>query len=335
MIPASVAAHPAGRVLTAWCRRLADHAPRRIWFADLFVRRLELLGLYLRPISLDPLDRLMLDALAMSPAPTPAHVSKRLGLSENAFRLIVSDLLARQLIRIDGSGGLSAADGALHATGPSEIHAPVLERRTFRVLADFNSYLPLHAEGMSTNLPGDARSALESLRACVAQSPAWKKQHGFPEDLKVILDLDSDSVPTIPNWKRVPIDQGERHTLVLIHSSHDRVLGFSVRLDGSITGQAPCLDLDIMTATETLGLAEPDAIAWKTAWHDWCQLVRGVNPSEIEACTIDRQEYRLRVKTPADLLEKLRFARPEAFSAEAWLLTGDSRCRSAGLLELS
>ena len=335
MTPASVAAHPAGRVLTAWWRQFDAYAPRRLWFADLTIRCLDLLTVQSRPAPVEPFHRLVLEAIAMTATPSQAQVAKRLGVNENALRLMMSDLIGQRLVHVDGSNELLAESPGVHKADRAESRSPEFERQTFRLLADSNRFVPLNVPGTPTDLPDDARPAMAALRDCLAQPADWKKRHGFPDDLKAILDLDTDSDPPIPIWKRVPIERGERHTLALIQTSPTRVLAFPVRLDGSVAGKTPCLDLEFAVAAETLGLADPEPGAWRASWRDWCQLVRGVNPAEVDNCGFERVNHVLRVKVPPELMEQLKVARPEVFKSEAWLLAGEARCRAACRLELS
>jgi hypothetical protein len=335
MIPAAVAANPPGRVIAAWWHQLDAHAPRRLWYADLIVRRLDVVVRQSHRTSLDALHRLLLEAIASSTSSTAAQLPKRLGLNDNLFRLIVGDLVAQGLVQVNKSGAWTATVAGQQAFAQGEFSAPVYERQSFHLLADNHAFLPIRGEGTPVVLTGNVRAALDSLRAAVAQPLDWKRRRGFPEEAAEILDLDSPAISAIPAWKRVPFERGERRLLALIQTSDDRVLGFAVRLDGTVIGKSPVLELDDPTAAEILKLSEPDADAWRASWRNWCQTIRGIGAAEIDACAIERFNHVLRVKLPAELRERIKAERPEAFKAEAWLLAGESRCRAACLLDLT
>lgn len=335
MIPAGVTANPPGRVLAAWWHQLDCHAPRRLWFADLIIRRLDVAVRQSRRAAIDSLHRLLLSAVGTATPATPAQLSKRLGLNDNLLRLMMSELIALDLIRVDPGGAWIATEAGIRAAAQGQISIPEYERQVFHLLADTHAYLPLRAEGSPVVLDDDALDALESLRASVARPLTWKQARGFPEEVDAILGPDSPSFPAIPAWKQVPLERGERHLLALIQTSTNRVLAFTVRLEGTVTGKSPCLELDFPVAAEILNLAEPDTDAWRASWRQWCQTVHGISAGEVEECAIERFNHVLRVRVPAELRERLKTERPEAFKSEAWLLAGESRCRVACLLDLT
>ena len=116
----------------------------------------------------------------------------------------------------------------------------------------------------------------------------------------------------------------------------EALFGLAVQTSGwQLQSDRPVLELgggwreSLPELTEELGLEQ-----WCAAWRSWCQ-PRGVPAGEVEACVLERRGLTLVVRTPRPLLERLRTGRSEALKGETWLLAGEGRTRSAGLVELA
>jgi hypothetical protein len=314
-------------------RHLEHYAPRRLWFADLLVRRLDLLVRIAHSESVEPLHRLLLEAVS-PPSLPPAVLAKRLGVNDRMLRLLLAELIAHDLVRVDECGNWVATDAGMRVVDTGQVQAPILARRTFRLWADSHTFLPLKSSGTLPATFGGTQPAIQALRADLARPATWKLHHGFPEDIEEILDVDTDSTPSIPGWKRVPFEQGERHTLLVVQISQGRVLGFPIRSNGFGPVDTPCLDLETSAATEMLNLEEPDLGAWRESWREWSSAVRDVDLADVEASECETADHFLRVKAPTRLIERLRIERAETFQSETWLLAGKSHCRATRLLEL-
>ncbi len=160
---ASVATHPPGRVFTALWRFLEPYAPRRIWFADLLVRRLDLLVRIDKSEFTDQLHRLLIEAVSAR-GQSPAVLAKRLGLNDRMLRMLLAELTAHDLVRVDERGDWIATEAGMQVAGAGHTPAPIVARRTFRLLADSHTFFPLKAGGAPTTLSGGTRQAIQILQ---------------------------------------------------------------------------------------------------------------------------------------------------------------------------
>src|SRR5262249_17667951 len=154
----------------------------------------------------------------------------------------------------------------------------------------------------------------------VRQPADWKRQHGFPLDVEEVLSLNREAAgesrnhkaepsgwprhpPTAcppPEWQRVIVDHPERLLVALAVAPSapggERVLGFAARPDGWVLQAAkPVFVSGPGWPAAFPELAEePRPEWWRQAWRDWCQ-PRGLPAGEIEACRLERRDYKLHV----------------------------------------
>jgi hypothetical protein len=133
-----------------------------------------------------------------------------------------------------------------------------------------------------------------------------------------------------------PAHLGALVALVEEEGRGERLLGFAVQQDGwALRATSPTFALGAGWRDLFPQLAaEVPLDAWRQAWRAWCQ-PRSLPPAEVEACTLERQDYRLRITAPRRLVERLRTARSDALKGEAWLLAGTGGVRSVALVELA
>jgi hypothetical protein len=186
------------------------------------------------------------------------------------------------------------------------------------------------------------------LDACLRQPEGWKRERGFPVEARRVVGLEQVNggpvpsppfVGAAPAWQSVILDR-PAHLCALValveeEGQGERLLGFAVRQDGWV--------LQAGTPAFALGADWPDLFpqlrdeatpdAWRQAWRVWCQ-PRGLPAGEVEACTLERHDYRLRVLAPRRLVERLRAARSDALKGEAWLQAGSGSLRSLALLDV-
>ena len=265
----------------------------------------------------------------MTPRPSTDLLMRRLGLDQGTVRRLMDELAGHGLIRGDSSDAWVVTDAGQRAVIEGEFPVSKCERRAFRLLADSRVFLPLVSEGAPATPAGDVAPALNALRACAARPLFWKYRFHFPEDVEEILDLATESL-LIPEWKRVPLEQTERHVLAVVKTNDERAWGFAVRPDWSLNSLEPVMRLEYAAAAEALGLREPDMAAWR----EWCRTIGGVDADDVEACGVERMDSTLKVKAPARLAERLKAARPEVFNGGGWILVGEPTCRAAVQIEL-
>src|SRR5262249_41739832 len=90
-------------------------------------------------------------------------------------------------------------------------------------------------------------------------------------------------------------------------------------------------DWRVLLGTASL---EPSIEEWRQTWRAWCQ-PRGLPAADVETCELEREDYRLRVRAPRRLVERLEAARSDVLKGEAGLVAGPGRVRTAGRVELA
>jgi hypothetical protein len=140
-------------------------------------------------------------------------------------------------------------------------------------------------------------------------------------------------------WQRVLVDRPEHLPVVVAKVAGDgenRLMGFSFQPAGwTLQTAEPAFILSEGAAEELPELwQEPNGEAWRRAWQQWCQQ-RGVSPTEDDTCRLQAAGAGLQVLAAPPLLDRLRGARGGIAQAEAWLLAGTGRLRTAALVEIS
>jgi DNA-binding MarR family transcriptional regulator len=348
MTAVSPLSFPGSRTLAGWWKQFAPLQPRALWAGHLLLHRVEALASLNLLSPLEPLTFFVLKALSLG---------ARVSLKELDQRLHLGPSLLRQLLRRLESEGLVQAHPqdtwALTEMGRqglregSRVHTRQ-ERRAFYFVEPEQPARPCHYLNFVSPpaaLPWPASDAWKfepsQLHACVGKSPDWKRQVGFPLEVHHIMSGDSSpesAAHASEEWKRIILDRPERLalTLVLVPAGdrQERLLGFTVQPEGWILdGAEPALALENwreIFPELAVDLAMED---WRNAWRGWCH-PRGLPAAEVDACVLERQGYRLRVRAGPRLVERLRAARSDVFKGEAWLLAGTGRLRTAAQIDL-
>jgi hypothetical protein len=217
-------------------------------------------------------------------------------------------------------------------------------RQTFHFLDNEVPGAPPHflAPARSIGIPAPAmegyRFDAAVLQECVRQPPSWKQRRHFPADIELLFDLSNEGASS-PDWRRVILDSPQQWTMVFVQTPPDPegtcILGFSVRRDGwALSSNPPVLRLGEEWSEVLPDLAqEPIMESWRQAWRLWSQ-PRSFPPNEVAACTLERSDFRLLVRAPERLVERLRAARSDALKNETWLLAGSGRTRHAAQVQI-
>lgn len=323
---------PGGRILHGWWRELAPLAPRRVWFAQLAVHRVEVLGEVSTTTARGRLATALLGLLARRPGPlSPAEAAGDLALDPPLAAALFDDLTAAGLLEPVGDRWAVRSPAAGNADGPAA--TGTLQRRTFYFTDDTPpSYVPLKPDsGVPYTPPDEWAAAVQPVADAVAQPAGWKQAQGFPTDfVRLVLPAD---VAAADRWRAVPLDQPELAALVLVETDPGGLVAVPARPDGwTLAGDLKAgLPADNPLVTQALTAA--DAGAWRQAWHGWCQQ-RSLPGGDVDACRLEAVGHRLQVRAPARLVDRLRLARSDALRGEAWLLAGTGRVRAAAQIEL-
>jgi hypothetical protein len=342
---------PGSRVLAGWWRQLAPCRPRALWAGHFLLHRVEALLEVARRAELDRFSRLVVQLLGSAPAQTVPDLDARLHLGPQVLGQVLRQLQGAGLAEPSG-GGWEATDLARQVAEHGTYTRVRHERRVFHFLdrpgAPAPPLLPLRLPVESPSPPPERWSFDPAwLDGCFRQPDEWKRQHGFPVEARRVLGLEAENgdagampaAEAVPTWQRVIVDRPEHLfavcCLAVEEGKGERLLGFAARPEGwvleaaqpAFTLQADWRDM-FPEAAEDL-----PADAWRQAWRAWCQ-PRAVPAGDVEACALERHEYRLRVTAPKRLVERLRAARSDALKGEAWVLAGTGKVRGMALLEL-
>jgi hypothetical protein len=357
MTAASPLVFPGGRVLAGWWRQLDPLEPRSFWVGHFLLHRVEVLLEMIRRAEVDRFSRLVVQALSAAPNQTVPDLDARLHLGGQVLGQVLRQLQTAGLAEPGAGGSWAPTDLAHQVLQQGEYARTSHERRVFHFLdrhaeptpaPSAPPLLPLRLpveqpcptpEGWSFDLAWFER--------CLRQSDEWKRERGFPVEARSIVGLEtlnggivpSQVAATIPAWRRVILD-APQHLFALVaqvveEGKGEHLLGFGVRQEGWVLeGAQPAFALHRDWRDLFPEVAEDLPLdAWRQAWRTWCQ-PRGVPSPDVEACVLERQEYRLRVVAPKRLVERLRAARSDALKGEAWLLAGTGNVRGMALVEL-
>lgn len=284
---------PDGRSLSAWWRRLAPFSPRRFWLADWLVYRLDLTVLCTVSVPDDPWSRLVQSLVTHEPKLT-TELASRIG--------VPPALLRARLRQAKDQGWLQSLDPDSWALSPLPRR---MVRRTFRVLEAPRMVVPLSRAGIATAIP-PGPPPLDAVAAAIALPEDEKQRRGFPLDVLQMPAAGSE----FEHWRHVPVVAGERHHLLLIETSTDRLLG--VPITAGEPESTPILDLEFPDIAPLLGITEPTREAWQAALAE-----QGLTGAEFQ-----RDGVHLRLTGDA--------VRPRP---DTWILAGPPHCRSAALIE--
>ena len=376
MTAPSSLAFPGSRTLAGWWRQLAPLRSQALWVGHLFLHRVEALVACVTSQPLGPLDRFVLQAVAAEQTDSVggqaadeeflARLNARLHLGSGFLRQALRALAVERLVE---AGARDA--WAVTAQGRAALDSGVFqqvrqERRFFHFLE--TRYLSGGRQPPEEPLPTAAQEAdaprsvphflnvngtsgvpcsvgedwcfdVGVLEACVRQPPAWKKQYGFPDDVREIL-TSAASRSTAPSWQRVVVDRAERLPVLLAltgaPADEPQLQAFVVRQEGwHVVVSHPVFTLRGDWHAAFPGLTDkPSETACRLAWQSWCQ-PRGLPADEVEACAVLPDGLHLRVKAPAALVDRLRASRSDALKGEAWILVGDGALRAALLLDIA
>lgn len=324
---------PAGRVLPGWWRDLASFSPRRLWVAHLVLHGVEA---QVEVVS-SPLSRLahaLLEHLSSRTTPWAlSEVLRELNLPAHLGRDLVMLLTRQGLLHTDDQDRIApltqAAMQSLQSLQPGPTR---LERRLF-YFADTRPplYLPLTPQ-VAQPLPPPTgwRFDLAILETCVAQSPQWKRNHGFPQD---VVRVHGRGEWSEQNWQSVPLDRPEQVLLTLVEIEQ-QLVGFPINSDSWTLIREPVLTLPLQPETLAPLLPDPRPEEWRQAWQAWCQQ-RSLTVNEVEACKLEPVHHRLVVKAPPRMIDRLRQAKSEVLRGEAWVMVGSGRVRVCAQLEMT
>jgi hypothetical protein len=337
MTAASTFLLPGPRILPGWWRDLAALRPRRLWLCPLLLHRLDAPVTVARVATLDPLRLGLLRHLAAPGAVPPESLHLAPALLHRLLRELAADGLIEKT-------GCQPTDAGRHAARDGAYEARAEERRDFHFVDNAGLGRPAYFLHLNRSLGGPAptleRWSFDAalLRDCVRRPPEWKARHQFPADVLAVADAGPGTPPGLPAWRCVIADHPEQALLVLALTSTEggEVLhGFTVRTEGwSLFRDAPLLTLTADWAEVFPELAaEPTPDDWRRAWLAWSQ-PRGISATDAEACVLEVDSDRLRVRVPRPVLEKLRAAKGDPLKHEGGVLVGEVRARRIVPLEV-
>ncbi len=279
---------PSARALQGWWRELAGLRPGRLWFGRLLFHHLDALVEIAHAAVLDPLQRVLLRAIAAD-APLSSF-------DPQVRTRLLHELAHAGLLGAGGTNGsLSPAGRSAVATGSfTRIDRA---RRSFWFVDNTGCAQPpqflLPQRPLESGATPDGWSfPPESLAEQVRRSAEWKQRHHFPEDVQTIVDL----AAAPGDWRAVMLDRTEQFLGVVVEALEDSALtAYAVRPDTwGVECDAPAFTLSAPWQEVLPDLAvELSADDWRQAWLQWCQ-PRGL--AEADACILEREGQRLLIR---------------------------------------
>jgi len=330
---------PGSRALAGWWRQLGALQPRRFWVAHLFFHRVEALVRILHPCPLDRLSQLVLQGLARRPGTTAAQLDDQLHLGRPVLRQVLRGLETHHLAQPEPGECWTLTPPGRDALERGEYPHLHHERRIFPFLHSPSPDRPPHflkvsQPGIGFRPAGESWTFnLSSLEGSLHQSAEWKQQHDFPREVEEIVR------EGVPEWQRVIVDHPAHIPagLVLVPEKDggERLVAFAIQPEGWLLNTAaPAFELGSGWEGMFPELAaELPLSLWQQAWRAWCS-PRGLPLPDVQACTLEKQDYRLRVRAGSALVKRLQAARSDALKGEAWVLGGEGPWREAALLDL-
>jgi hypothetical protein len=343
MSSAAPPASPGSRVLAGWWKQLEPLRPSRLWVGQLALHHVEALVRVRRSQAVDPVTRLVLRCLEITPGRTLTDLAASLHLDRQVLRQLLRRGEEAGLVEPAGDAGWSVTPLGREAQRGGQFAQVDSARRPFTFVESEPAGPHVHFLDVSAPecLPGSPPDAAPFnpgvLAACVQQPAGWKRRHGFPEDVQEVL---AGSAPgAAPPWRQVVLDRPARLFVVLAlvpqPEGAEALYGFAVRPDGwALQTSRPAFVLREGWPEVFPGLAhEPGTEAWRSAWRAWCE-PRNLPAEDVAACVPEREGVRLRVQVPSRLLERLQALRSDALKGETWLVAGSGSLRPAARIEI-
>jgi hypothetical protein len=353
MQSASQLPSPGSRTLAQWWRQLQPYRPGALWIGYTYLHRIESTVRASQPRKLEPLARLILQALKLEPKSGSCcaageclhRLQERLQLPNAVLRQILVGLEKEVLVQENLGENWTITERGQRALDHYEYLVEQDERRIFpfleRVDERGHRVLPPHYAplGECPSTPWHVQNGEGFDPTLLVDSMhrplLWKQEFGFPADVEPI-DPPSGSV-AMPPWRDVIIDRPEQALLALtLPADASKLLGFAVRVESwMLLDAVPVLQLPLTAAQELWPAlrADLDPVVLKEAWLAWCRQ-RSFPIGEASSCELSYQPGHLEVQAPERFLQRLRSARSDVFKGESWLLLGEGHLRPAVVLQV-
>jgi hypothetical protein len=357
MTSASSLAFPGSRTLANWWRQLAPFEPQALGVGYLFLHRLEAPASWLQQQALDPLLLLVLRAFALeqdgsdTAEVTCRGLNTRLRLDMPIVRRLVQALADLQLVTAASHLAGVGSSWTFTEQGRETLRTGHTWSRPWK-RGMFSFVERLEPTGRRREAPHylqilDAPSSawvvqegaafeVARLRACVDESPEWKRTFGFPGELAAFPAFEPRTGTALA-WEHVVVDRTERLLVVLFQGPRpaEELFGFGVRPEGWVLHAAePVIHLP---AGARAAFSELDRSLslhdWQRAWESWCQM-RAVPAADATECALSLVDERLRIAAPERLIRFLQSANNDIFKGETWILAGEGYVRQAARLDL-
>jgi hypothetical protein len=362
---------PSGKILAAWWRQLAPLEPQALRVGLLLLHHVEALTRTSQHFKPDPFSFIMLRALELEARSrylpsqelpnNHAHehsAEAQLSRLENQLRL-GRQLLTQVLWGLKRQGLVEAGPAGkwiLAAPGRQALEEGYSLQIGFRrqpfYFAEQEStstgqrilpFLSLRP-GCAVTWPAgdDWNFDIKVLQSCLNQSSQWKQTRGFPLDVTSICGPEDVTAlpghPVAPPWQHVLVDRAECLAVVVARvggEGQTRLVGFSFQSAGwTLQSAEPAFVLPQGAADDLPDFRqEPRPADWRLAWRQWCQQ-RGVPAADADACRLEPAGVRLMAQPGPTLLQRLESSRGKILPAEAWLLVGTGRLRTAVFIEI-
>lgn len=337
---ASSLIYPGSKTLAGWWRQLAPQQPQGLGIGYAFLHRIEAPVQVLAEQPIDPMARLVLQALALdTPADTTSNrLQERLRLPAPMVHRVLAGMRESGFVTATENSSWRSTERGVQALAKGSVPVRLPKRRGFTFLECLDpvgrrlgppQFVPI-SECIGVPWPVDDSCRFDTalLTACIEQPLPWKQGCAFPLDVEPLAGAE------LEGWQQVVVDRPERVMLVLLLVKNE-VLGFAVKVDGwTLFDRAPVLRMPAPADNVFPELTHaPPMLVWQDAWRGWCKQ-RNLPANEVEICALSYHPPRLEVQAPPRLVQRLQAAKSDLFKGEAWLLVGDGYVRTAVQLAL-
>jgi hypothetical protein len=314
---------PGDRTFAGWWRQFSPLRPTGIWAGHILIQHIELLTQTEVPIDLDPLSRFLLEEINRSGAASVERLRDQLHLGD-AYGLLLDDLAQSGLVSIV-ENACELTQSGRHALEHGFYLAPRYRRQSFRFL-DLRPHAEPYRIAEADTLPKSIWP--ENLN--VQQGLTIEAVRPFLPEV-TIISLTEMSGPT-DVWQRIPVIRADRLSVAVVLVASEA--GPQLHLLGLKPESWTVPVLEPLLTLPGHALPSTSATSWQRAWKDWC-VSRQIPEDEITACTLERDQHRLRIQAPQSVLDRLKAARSDVFKGDSWLVAGEGLWREGALIVLN
>lgn len=284
---------PSSPILCGWLRRLAPFNAACLRLVRFSVVDLECLVRTSAVNTLTTLERLALLLVRANsannsaanwgqrPASATDHADQfasRYGLPVVLGRAIWRELTAAGLLTEEPGGavqltpaGVAALSEGVYTQTQFKRASFVFARRGHSSVVEFLTQSPaVRQYAEPADPPIDWQVDADTLRECIGRTDSWKREAGFPTEVKAVVTLGEDN-PHVPDWQRAVLAQ-PRTLTAAVFDTPNGVRGYAVATHGWTLHPEPvAFEFSTSHAQRLPGLIHQLSVElWRESAERWC-----------------------------------------------------------------